>query len=322
MRSTKTLFSAMVGFSSLLSLIALATLVAFPPPSSVLAQNNNMVLDCTYTSFATGAVYNLSTLFRSPSDPTMYLVIDPTFNHTFHFNICGFLYDTVAFFPNCSAANNCSVCQIDGNGNSHNAGQGDPAHASFGDLVANPSQGLTLNYTMGDMCNRAQAPRNTTITIYCNPRYTTPVIGANNVESGVETNNSCQYAVAVNASAGCPVAVPGPPNGKNIPIKLSAGSAIFIVLIVVMVLYCGGGFMYNSQVKGRRGWEAMPNSPFWLKFFGLVGDGFKYVGRLFGGGSSTPYQSVTSVPDSSSGVGTSVVGASGSGGYGTISGNS
>jgi len=266
--------------------ISIAIVAVFVVPLiSVRAQH----IECTYVAQG-GSVYDLASLFFRPSDPASYFVQDLATNHTFTFNICGPLFDETSFFPNCFNTS-CAVCQLDTNFNSHNCGRGNQANSFFSTYAANPSGGVQLTYTGGDMCNRAQVPRNTTITVLCNPSSTIPVIGNAGVENLIEAAN-CSYQINMTASAGCPVVPNNGGGGGFLKAKVDAGSIIFIVLMTGILLYLVVGLVFNSQVRGRHGRDALPNVEFWRGFFSLVSDGCMFVGNGCSNRSREAYQTI------------------------------
>ena len=58
---------------------------------------------------------------------------------------------------------------------------------------------------------------------------------------------------------------------------LSAGSVILIIVACLVVVYVGGGMVYNWKFQQKTGIEMVPNIEFWKDLPSLVKDGFLYA---------------------------------------------
>merc|ERR1711937_916956 len=66
-------------------------------------------------------------------------------------------------------------------------------------------------------------------------------------------------------------------NGDGEASGLSFGSICLIVMLVLVVVYFVGGFLFLRFAKQREGAEAVPQLEFWKELPGLVVDGGRYV---------------------------------------------
>ena len=84
------------------------------------------------------------------------------------------------------------------------------------------------------------------------------------------------------------------------------GWSVVALLAGATALYVGLGMLHGSQVKGRRGWEALPHREFWVEARGMVEDGVRFAsgrqqsGRRGGAGPREPLVSGQAAPSEAS----------------------
>jgi len=66
-------------------------------------------------------------------------------------------------------------------------------------------------------------------------------------------------------------------SSKTAPGRISGGSIFVIILLTGLILYVLGGVFYNCVVNGKQGTDSLPHKAFWLSFFGLAADGWRYT---------------------------------------------
>lgn len=81
-----------------------------------------------------------------------------------------------------------------------------------------------------------------------------------NIECGEETGTICAYYMQIRTRAAC-VSDTAASNG------LSTGSVLLILLLVAVVLYCGGGYVFNAMRNPDKDWgdteTNCPHLAFW-----------------------------------------------------------
>ncbi|KAL0985130.1 hypothetical protein UPYG_G00153260 [Umbra pygmaea] len=100
-----------------------------------------------------------------------------------------------------------------------------------------------------------------------------------------EKQSDCFYLFELDSSAVCPV----------LPSKLSAGSIILIIGLVLLSVYLIGGFLYQRLIVGAKGVEQFPNYFFWTHVGNLAADGCNLVCRTRGPEDEPPTYSGVSV---------------------------
>ncbi|KAL0218900.1 hypothetical protein P9112_004553 [Eukaryota sp. TZLM1-RC] len=167
--------------------------------------------------------------------------------------------DTVWYYRPCSptkmkcgAYKNAALCEKDDNGNFHSGGTFDSRKESSLD---SDKDGLEISYRHGDVGCGGIA-RSSTVRCICDASQ-------EGVLEDVEEIADCTYLFNVVSKACC--AVPKP---------VGSGKTIFIVIIVVLIIYFLGGFLFMTFVKKESGVNAIPNAAFW----GAVGAG---ISKMF-----------------------------------------
>ena len=73
------------------------------------------------------------------------------------------------------------------------------------------------------------------------------------------------------------------------------GWSVVGLLAGATALYVGLGMLHGSQVKGRRGWEALPHREFWVEARGMAEDGVRFAsGRQQSGRRAGPREPLVS----------------------------
>merc|ERR1719210_1620590 len=102
------------------------------------------------------------------------------------------------------------------------------------------------------------------ITLKCDPSVKSP-----NFEFQQE-NPPSHYKFTLTSEHACPGASGG---GGG----LSFGSVLCIILLVVVLVYAIGGYVFNTYKRGAEGAERIPNVAFWKELPSLVKDGFTFA---------------------------------------------
>jgi len=112
--------------------------------------------------------------------------------------------------------------------------------------------------------NSADNLRYMEITLKCDPSVKSP-----NFEFQQE-NPPSHYKFTLTSEHACPGASGG---GGG----LSFGSVLCIILLVVVLVYAIGGYVFNTYKRGAEGAERIPNVAFWKELPSLVKDGFTFA---------------------------------------------
>ncbi|KAH6654766.1 mannose-6-phosphate receptor binding domain-containing protein [Truncatella angustata] len=92
--------------------------------------------------------------------------------------------------------------------------------------------------------------------------------------------DECAYFFEVRSSHACAGAEPHTPG------SVGPGAVFGIILVIAILVYFGGGVMYQRNVANQRGWRQLPNYSLWAGIWSFVSDIFIAVtsscGRVFG----------------------------------------
>jgi len=201
---------------------------------------------------------------------------------TFYINICA-----AAHGGGCAATVDVASCQKAANGGAYNNGILDAMQLSMS------GGNVVVTYGQGQMCGAVA--RSTVVTITCDP--TTP----GQITSMTTATCSQPYGAAMKSKYVCAAGSPSPKisptsslsRGASPSASLSFGATpppenggggfnygwIFVIIVLVaLVVYLVGGFVYKKKREGTSGFvESIPNIEFWKDLPFLVKDGFVFV---------------------------------------------
>ena len=124
-----------------------------------------------------------------------------------------------------------------------------------------------------DPTTGGQYQRKVSYHMICDPS----VNGAEPFEALQNVTNECDYHLSFKSKFACasktPIAPYRPPSGNSG--KLSGGWIFVIIVLVLSVVYFGGGFLYTYQTE--RVW-APPNRQFWSAVGQYTSDGASFIG--------------------------------------------
>lgn len=133
-----------------------------------------------------------------------------------------------------------------------------------------PATGVSVRFGGGSECvdsgSRQTVKRSTLVTVACNPDAREPA----NIK-WPSTSDDCSIALSFEHYSGCP---------SYYSTGLSGGWVFVILVLVTLLVYCGGCAAYKKATLGTSGVESVPNVEFWREFWDLVVDGCHYSYRL------------------------------------------
>ncbi|XP_066916087.1 cation-dependent mannose-6-phosphate receptor-like, partial [Clytia hemisphaerica] len=92
--------------------------------------------------------------------------------------------------------------------------------------------------------------------------------GKETAKNGKETARRCYYLFEYNHPAAC------------VPRKKLSGGAIFVIIVIsVFTAYLVFGFLYQRFIAKAKGFDQIPNFPFWRKVGNMSADGCDFVCR-------------------------------------------
>jgi len=174
-----------------------------------------------------------------------------------------------------------AVCLKTTGGSYFNFGNAPSISFNVTGTVQNPS--INITYNQGGVCGKDY--RSAVIQINCLKGAIPGTIVSSNFNL---PSANCVYYITMNSEYACPVELTN-------PWHLSVGSILLIVVVVMLVVYCIGGFAI-MKIRGTPGFtEAIPNGIFWKGFFSLVMDGIMFIITKFKsltGHSTATYQNI------------------------------
>lgn len=131
-----------------------------------------------------------------------------------------------------------------------------------------PTDGIQIKYNNGDLCYQegSMSPRHSILSLTC--AYTS------DSSFRVTEDPECTHNIALRLRAACPLGfIPSTRRDLNI----SKGSIFLIFFTLLLIVYCCGGFIYNSEQKGKCDMESIPNIDIWREVSGLTKDGCRWT---------------------------------------------
>ncbi|XP_078394466.1 cation-dependent mannose-6-phosphate receptor [Cetorhinus maximus] len=144
------------------------------------------------------------------------------------------------------------------------------------------SDWIILIYGDGDQylnfCSKER--RKGMVMISCNPKVLGAAFSA--VLEERRKFSDCFYLFELDSSVACP----------TVPHRLSPGSILIILFLVLLTVYILGGFLYQRLVLRAKGMEQFPNYYFWQEIGNLTADGCDFVCRSKPRGVAAAYRGV------------------------------
>jgi hypothetical protein len=132
---------------------------------------------------------------------------------------------------------------------------------------AAPNNGIQITYT-GGSCLASGDEGSVIYKVNCSTTSLAPSVNYDWA--------GCHMTVTIGDPAGCGYSIPAPPlRTRTLP--LSGGWVFVIFLIVLSVVYFGGGMAYKRLSLGSSGIESIPNIAFWRAFDANVRLGASWV---------------------------------------------
>ena len=203
---------------------------------------------CQYTPPGTNVHFDLSGMKQIVHDFTS----ATAGGYTYRFNVCGDTIKECNSQPAPASKWRGSKCNNLGDRNTMAMTALDPA---------NPSKGLRLSFTQGDICKK-QTPDGGTEMGSRSISYEVSCSGSEGELKNVNEVSMCDYVVQFESKHACPIAPP-----------IHWLKIIALVLLLAFAIYCIGGALYNYKVHQLQGVDAMPNKAMWDEVPGLVRDG-------------------------------------------------
>ncbi|KAK8048203.1 hypothetical protein PG994_009933 [Apiospora phragmitis] len=83
--------------------------------------------------------------------------------------------------------------------------------------------------------------------------------------------DECAYFFEMRSQHACAGAVPHQPG------SVGPGSVFAIIMLIAVLVYLGGGIMYQRTVANQRGWRQLPNYTLWSNIWSHISDFFVIV---------------------------------------------
>ena len=150
---------------------------------------------------------------------------------------------------------------------------GDPSTQTVSLLdAADPSKGLRVEYTQGDICKRQVdgqmeiSSRAVSYEITCDPGESPGALRL------IKEVSMCEYVIQFASKHACPAGMAGGMLGGH-------GWRYVFLILFGAAAYLGVGIYLNGRQEGKHGIEAIPHIRYWEEVPGLVRDGmmFSYV---------------------------------------------
>jgi len=224
-----------------------------PPPSGGGSAVSGS--SCVYTA-ATGEKFDLTPMKHDDHDYTG----TTTGGYAYRFNVCGNTVKLCNSQPAPASKWRGTKCN----------NLGDPSTQSVTLLnAADPTQGLRLQYSQGDICKRQVdgqmeiGSRTVTYEVTCDWGEHPGSLKT------IKETSMCEYLIEFSSMHACPIS-----GGHGM--LGGRGWRLITLLIVAVVLYCGVGIYLNGRNEGKHGVEAIPHIKYWEEGPGLVRDGLQF----------------------------------------------
>eukprot|EP01103_Thecamoeba_quadrilineata_P008316 TRINITY_DN18083_c0_g1_i1.p1 TRINITY_DN18083_c0_g1~~TRINITY_DN18083_c0_g1_i1.p1 ORF type:complete len:283 (+),score=38.76 TRINITY_DN18083_c0_g1_i1:60-851(+) len=240
--------------------------------SSLIAQDT-----CTYTN--NGQTWNLNPL---STQALTYRAVVGSKSFTYSVQYCKALVGIVG----CTGAAACQQPYPLAGANGTSLGIPPPNYEALTGSKY-PKGGIRQTYLNGKKCNATKTGRQAIVETLC---HDTTVSSVTNVTEVTK----CVYLYSVNSIYGCSSSVsptnspiPPPPTNSLVPpppanpggsTGMDNGWWFVIAIAILGVVYLVVGTSVQS-IRGRRGFEMIPNLEFWKDFPFLIIDGFKFTFR-------------------------------------------